>query len=432
MSVTADQFSIVPAFACATKTTLQGQTCQDGVVVTPLNRRDGVPKQAFYVALSMAKSLAGLKQKQYEKLSREFQPNEATVNEMLRLIGMVTKIFDGSLSRRILSPLIHLIHCLGTNAHSSTVPVRVRPKRKLLSHFRSEDVSKRALTGFCRNRHARKLNHLHGDAAQDIGTLRSQRAYPLGGHGMHMRFCASTSSSTAMTTPEVREADDALEKMFSSGQKRTVTERAHNSVKTVDYVTLPNSCHYVTVRGHPRVLATTETSTIAEMKAVLDGCRALDAKARSYRSPVWKEESVRVHVAHQHQYEEMDQSVETLLVTARSEQGVAALMDRLREQNMMLRRKETDLRAFAASLNGKQVALQDQGRLHEEERHRINGRLALNERLEQRYRTSLATGQEDKKAWKRDRAAIQKKTFRLISMLKSRKRSTSTPPAIEE
>ncbi|KAE8982154.1 hypothetical protein PR003_g25591 [Phytophthora rubi] len=43
-SVTVDQFAAVPAFACTTEK-LQGQTCHDGVVVSPLDRRRGTPAQ---------------------------------------------------------------------------------------------------------------------------------------------------------------------------------------------------------------------------------------------------------------------------------------------------------------------------------------------------------------------------------------------------
>ncbi|ETN15092.1 hypothetical protein PPTG_07289 [Phytophthora nicotianae INRA-310] len=89
-SVTVDQFTVVPAFACTTEK-LQGQTCHDGVVVTPLDRRKGIPKQTFYVALSRATRLAGLTltdivTRQYLD---NFRPNEATVTKMNRLIEIV-------------------------------------------------------------------------------------------------------------------------------------------------------------------------------------------------------------------------------------------------------------------------------------------------------------------------------------------------------
>lgn len=90
-SVTVDQFAVVPAFACTTEK-LQGQTCHDGVVVTPLDRRAGVPKQTLYVALSRATCLKGLTLT--EEITRAYlekiRPDRATVDEMVRLIRLVT------------------------------------------------------------------------------------------------------------------------------------------------------------------------------------------------------------------------------------------------------------------------------------------------------------------------------------------------------
>ncbi|GMF37684.1 unnamed protein product [Phytophthora fragariaefolia] len=55
---TVDQFAIVPAFACTTEK-LQRRTCYDGVVVTPLNRRKGSPKQTFLCCLVKGNILIG-------------------------------------------------------------------------------------------------------------------------------------------------------------------------------------------------------------------------------------------------------------------------------------------------------------------------------------------------------------------------------------
>jgi len=89
-SITVDQFAAVPAFACTTEK-LQGQTCHDGVVVTPLDRRRGVPTQTLYVALSRAVSLAGLTLT--ESITREylarFRPTKETADEIHRLIQLV-------------------------------------------------------------------------------------------------------------------------------------------------------------------------------------------------------------------------------------------------------------------------------------------------------------------------------------------------------
>nr|KAE8933699.1 hypothetical protein PF009_g16293 [Phytophthora fragariae] len=90
-SVTIDQFAIVPAFACTTEK-LQGKTCHDGVVVTPLDRRRcGVPFQTLYVALSRAVSLAGLTLT--EPITRgyldNFKPTQVITSEMRRLIELV-------------------------------------------------------------------------------------------------------------------------------------------------------------------------------------------------------------------------------------------------------------------------------------------------------------------------------------------------------
>jgi ATP-dependent exoDNAse (exonuclease V) alpha subunit len=90
-SATVDQFAVVPAFACSTEK-LQGKTCHDGVVVTPLDRRKtGVPFQTLYVALSRAVGLAGLTIT--EPITRayleKFKPTQAIVKEMQRLINLV-------------------------------------------------------------------------------------------------------------------------------------------------------------------------------------------------------------------------------------------------------------------------------------------------------------------------------------------------------
>lgn len=90
-SVTVDQFAVVPAFACTTEK-LQGKTCHDGIIVTPLDRRHkGVPSQTLYVALSRAVRLSGLTLT--EPITREylekFKPTEATANEMRRLIDRI-------------------------------------------------------------------------------------------------------------------------------------------------------------------------------------------------------------------------------------------------------------------------------------------------------------------------------------------------------
>ncbi|KAJ8561845.1 hypothetical protein ON010_g7834 [Phytophthora cinnamomi] len=121
-----------------------------------------------------------------------------------------------------------------------------------------------------------------------------------------------------MTTPEVREACNALEKKLDRDRqgrrqngRRSKSEKSRladnqkvlfakvykaacNSARTVDYVTLSNSCHFPTFREHPRVLAAMETSIIAEMKAALEEQHALDTKDWPDRSPEWKEELVRV------------------------------------------------------------------------------------------------------------------------------------------
>ncbi|OWZ17425.1 hypothetical protein PHMEG_0008630, partial [Phytophthora megakarya] len=90
-SITVTQFALVPAFACTTEK-LQGQTCHDGVVVTPLDNRQSVPSQTLYVALSRSVSLDGLSLTQ--SISRsylgKFVPNQETVNEMQRLMNLVS------------------------------------------------------------------------------------------------------------------------------------------------------------------------------------------------------------------------------------------------------------------------------------------------------------------------------------------------------
>lgn len=89
-SVKLEQFAVVPAFACTTEK-LQGQTCHDGIVVTPLDRRKAVPRQTLYVALSRSISLNSVTLT--APITREylakFKPTEATANEMSRLIQLV-------------------------------------------------------------------------------------------------------------------------------------------------------------------------------------------------------------------------------------------------------------------------------------------------------------------------------------------------------
>ncbi|KAG1694469.1 hypothetical protein DVH05_028660 [Phytophthora capsici] len=89
-SITIEQFPIVPAFACTTEK-LQGKTCSDGVVVTPLHRKGGVPPQSLYVALSRAKTLEALTLTQplTPDYIAKFKPSEADVEEMQRLISMI-------------------------------------------------------------------------------------------------------------------------------------------------------------------------------------------------------------------------------------------------------------------------------------------------------------------------------------------------------
>lgn len=90
-SVTVRQFAVVAAFSCTTEK-LQGKTCSDGVVVTPLDRRSmGSPWQTLYVALSRAISLVGLTLT--EPITRsyldKFKPTESIIREMQRLIDKV-------------------------------------------------------------------------------------------------------------------------------------------------------------------------------------------------------------------------------------------------------------------------------------------------------------------------------------------------------
>jgi hypothetical protein len=89
-SVTLNQFAVVPAFACTTEK-LQGQTCRDGIIVTRLERRKGVPRQTLYVALSRSVSLAGLTLTEpiTPEYLRKFKPSESVVEEMRRLIGLI-------------------------------------------------------------------------------------------------------------------------------------------------------------------------------------------------------------------------------------------------------------------------------------------------------------------------------------------------------
>jgi hypothetical protein len=89
-TLTLQQFATVPAFSCTTEK-LQGQTCHDGIVVTRLERQKGVPPQTLYVALSRSLSLDGITL--IEPITRaylaKFKPNQATVDEMKRLIDLV-------------------------------------------------------------------------------------------------------------------------------------------------------------------------------------------------------------------------------------------------------------------------------------------------------------------------------------------------------
>ncbi|GMF30590.1 unnamed protein product [Phytophthora lilii] len=90
-SVTVHQFAVVPAFACTTEK-LQGKTCEDGIVVTPLDRRSrGTPYQTLYVALTRAVCLDGLVLT--EPITRtylaKFQLTEVIVSEMQRLVDFV-------------------------------------------------------------------------------------------------------------------------------------------------------------------------------------------------------------------------------------------------------------------------------------------------------------------------------------------------------
>lgn len=90
-TITVDQFAVVPAFACTTEK-LQGQTCRDGIVVSSLDRRKAVPRQALYVALSRCVSLEKLTLT--DKLTRDylkrFQPSNDVSNEMERLMKKIT------------------------------------------------------------------------------------------------------------------------------------------------------------------------------------------------------------------------------------------------------------------------------------------------------------------------------------------------------
>lgn len=89
-SITVDQFALVPAFACTTEK-LQGQTCHDGIVVTPLDQRKAVPRQSLYVALSRCVSLEKLTLT--SRLTRDylkyFYPSQDVANEMQRLIDEI-------------------------------------------------------------------------------------------------------------------------------------------------------------------------------------------------------------------------------------------------------------------------------------------------------------------------------------------------------
>lgn len=89
-SITVIQFALVPAFACTTEK-LQGQTCHDGILITPLERRQGVPHQTLYVALSRATSLDSItltRPLTWNYLAK-FTPTNTTVTEMQRLMNLV-------------------------------------------------------------------------------------------------------------------------------------------------------------------------------------------------------------------------------------------------------------------------------------------------------------------------------------------------------
>jgi hypothetical protein len=89
-SLTIQQFAVVPAFACTTEK-LQGQTCIHGIIVTPLDRRKGVPRQTLYEALSRSVSLLGvtLTEPITRKYLAMFKPTQAVVSEMSRLIHFI-------------------------------------------------------------------------------------------------------------------------------------------------------------------------------------------------------------------------------------------------------------------------------------------------------------------------------------------------------
>jgi hypothetical protein len=90
-SITIQQFAVVAAFSCTTEK-LQGQTCRDGIIVTPLDhRRKNLPPQSLYVALSRSVSLDKViltKPITREYLAK-FRPTTLIANEMQRLINLI-------------------------------------------------------------------------------------------------------------------------------------------------------------------------------------------------------------------------------------------------------------------------------------------------------------------------------------------------------
>ncbi|KAL3665197.1 hypothetical protein V7S43_009825 [Phytophthora oleae] len=212
-----------------------------------------------------------------------------------------------------------------------------------------------------------------------------------------------------------------------------------NDERPVDYVRLSNSCHFPTFAGNPDVLAAMEPAIVADMKVALVEQRDIEAKDRPNSRPYLQVNLAKVQALHQREITKVDQRVETLLVRlASSEKFVVALrkeMARAQEENQRftqpdshfavfqstksdggnppkigchaqdfaafferqlltqedkLKSKACELATLVESLNNKQVALEEQTRAQDEEGHRLNGRTALNERMEQRYRDALA------------------------------------------
>lgn len=85
-SIIVRQFAVVPAFACTTEK-LQGQTCEHGVVATPLDRRKGVPHQTLYIALSRSVCLANVQLTEVitRDYLKKFTPTKTTVDEIQQM-----------------------------------------------------------------------------------------------------------------------------------------------------------------------------------------------------------------------------------------------------------------------------------------------------------------------------------------------------------